>query len=77
MSSVNLRQKLLLYLIKAYLSKLGRYNQAIIYFDKALNRNPNYADALHGKTEALAKIKLIGTDITPLIFKYHLHTPSN
>ena len=46
------------------ISSKGKYNQAIVYFDKALNRNPSYADALHGKTEALSKRKMIGTDTT-------------
>jgi tetratricopeptide (TPR) repeat protein len=60
--SVNLRQKILLYLIKAYISSKGKHNQAIVYFDKALNRNPSYADALHDRTESLSKRKMIGTD---------------
>jgi hypothetical protein len=51
--------------------QIGKYNQAIVYFDKASNRNPNYADALHGKTESHAKIKVIGTNTIPLIYKYY------
>lgn len=35
------------------LAKLGRYNESIALYDKALAMDPNYKDALDGKGNAL------------------------
>jgi tetratricopeptide (TPR) repeat protein len=41
------------------LAKLGKYNESIVFFDKALAINPNYVRALNNKNSALEELNKI------------------
>ena len=41
------------------LAKLGKYNESIVFFDKALAINPNYVYALNNKNSALEELSKI------------------
>jgi len=38
------------------LNKLGKYDEAIKFFDKVLEINPNFSEAWYGKAIALEKL---------------------
>jgi tetratricopeptide (TPR) repeat protein len=41
------------------LARLGKYNESIVFFDKALAINPNYIRALNNKNLALEELNKI------------------
>jgi tetratricopeptide (TPR) repeat protein len=41
------------------LAKLGKYNESIVFFDKALAINPNYVYAMNNKNSALEELSKI------------------
>ena len=47
------------------LDNLGKYQEAITYYDKVLAINPNYVDALNNKAVAEANLT---PDFKPVIF---------
>jgi tetratricopeptide (TPR) repeat protein len=44
------------------LYSLGKYNEAIIYYDKSLAIDPNYTTALNNKALALLKLEKYNLD---------------